>query len=82
MPSPAQRELRAAVHRREKLIAARTREVNSIYATYRRGGVRMKKGEVMKQSCSNDSRLSHPSQVAVASALRHIAYLNEEIAAL
>ena len=82
VPSPVQRELRAAVHRREKLIAARTREVNGIYATYRRAGVRMKKGEVLKQASSSDSRLSHSSQVAVASALRHIAYLNEEIAAL
>ena len=82
VPSPAQRELRAAVHRREKLIAARTREVNGIYATYRRAGVPMKKGEVLKQASSNDSRLSHPSRVAVASALRHIAYLNEEITAL
>ena len=53
-----------------------------IYATYRRAGVRMKKGEVLQQASSNDSRLSHPSQVAVASALRHITYLNEETAAL
>ena len=82
VPSPAQRELRAAVHRREKLVSARTREVNGIYAVYRRAGVRMRKGEVLKQACSNDPRLSHPSQVAVTSAMRHIAYLNEEIAAL
>ncbi len=82
VPSPAQRELRAAVHRRGKLIADRTREMNGIYATYRRAGVRMRKGEVLKQADSSDSRLSHPSRVAVASALRHIAYLDEEIAAL
>ena len=56
--------------------------MNGIYATYRRAGVRMRKGEVLKQASSSDSRLSHPSQVAVASALRHIAYLDEEIAAL
>ena len=82
VPAPAQRELRAAVHRREKLVAARTREVNGIYATYRRAGVRMRKGEVLKKADSNDPRLAHPSQVAVASALRHIAYLNQEVAAL
>lgn len=82
VPSPAQRELRAAVHRREQMVGARTRKVNSIYAVYRRAGIRMRKGEVLKEARSNDPRLSHPSQVAVASALRHVAYLQEEIAAL
>lgn len=82
VPTPAQRELRAAVHRRQKLVAACTREANAIYATYRRAGVRIKKGEVLKQARSTDLRLSHPSQVAVMSARRHIAYLTEEIAAL
>lgn len=53
-----------------------------MYASYRREGIRMRKGEVMGLARPDDPRLSHPSRVAVASALRHVAFLEEEIAAL
>ena len=59
VPATAQRDLKAAAHRREQLITAWTREANGIRVTCQRAGVRMRTGEILPQARSSGSRLQN-----------------------